>query len=88
MKKFYAGYSDMGIEFTYSSPCWTVMAFDSKSAREAWVEESNNSSHEGHLVAENISRKDAEEITGCSLSKDNVVLNKIDAHMWEVYRIF
>lgn len=34
---YYAAESSMGLTYTYDSPCWTLLAFDSKAKRDAYV---------------------------------------------------
>lgn len=36
-KYYYAAESDMGLSMTYDSPCWMVLAFESKDARDEYV---------------------------------------------------
>lgn len=62
-KKWYAGHSYMGVDFTYDSPCWTAYVFDSKAERDQWVHD-NAYNDRGNLVAESISRAVAYKIAG------------------------
>ena len=38
----YAAESDKGLSMTYDSPCWLVLAFDSKAKRDAYVKAHND----------------------------------------------
>lgn len=62
-RHYYAGYSYMGINFTYDSPCWESFAFDSKKERDNWVNE-NRYNDQGNIVAEAITRRVAFKIAG------------------------
>lgn len=60
-KHYYAGYSYMGINYTYDSPCWTAKVFFNKKDRDQWVEE-NEYNDQGNLVMEAIPSKIAYKI--------------------------
>ena len=61
-KHYYAGYSYMGVNMTYDSPCWTLYAFDSKEERNEWISE--NEYDNGNIKAESVTRREAERIMG------------------------
>ena len=58
-KKWYAGDSYYSTNVTYDSGGWTVHVFDSKEARDRWVDE-DPSELQNHRCA--LSAKDAEKI--------------------------
>lgn len=60
-RKFYAGHSYMGVNFTYDSPCWIAYAFQSKRDRDQWLSE-HEYSPEGNLVAEPITYRESKGI--------------------------
>lgn len=62
-RTYYAGYSYMGVEYTYDSPCWTVYAFTTAARRNAWVC-ANEYNDQGNRVAEVITRRQAVRIAG------------------------
>ncbi|MCM0758470.1 hypothetical protein M7775_07770 [Sporomusa sphaeroides DSM 2875] len=64
MKKWYAGHSYMGINFTYDSPCWKAYVFNSKQERDQWVKENEYDQCTGNYVAETIDKKTAYKIAG------------------------
>ena len=59
-KFYYAAHSNMGLSYTYDSPCWMVHAFTSKSERDNWVKE--NKYDNGNLVAEAVDGQTARKI--------------------------
>ena len=67
---WYAGYSYMGINFTYDSPCWRVAVFRSKKERDKWVERNRYSQDTGNIVAEVITAKTAMKIAGYPAIKE------------------
>lgn len=62
MKHYYAGYSYMGTNLTFDCPCWKVLRFSSKQARNEFVK--NNWYRNGNIVIRKITFKDAETILG------------------------
>ncbi len=56
-RKYYAGYNSYGTNLTYSSIGWRFLAFESKAARDAYVDEHCYNSS-GNIVCEEIARKD------------------------------
>ena len=50
MRKFYVAYSYMGLNFTYDSPCWSVIVFENKNIRKKWMDK--NAYKDGRAVAE------------------------------------
>jgi hypothetical protein len=66
-RHFFAGYSYMGINFTYESPCWTVFMFDSKKERDTWV--AKNEYVDRNIRAQAISQKIAYQIMGITHAK-------------------
>lgn len=76
-KKYYAGYSYLGIRFTYDSPCWSVYAFDSKAARDKYVEQ-HELDDNNNVVMEAITRREAERILGCSIDSPRVHTISLD----------
>jgi len=56
-RKYYAAYNSYGIELSYQSIGWSFLAFESKAARDAYVEDHCYNSS-GNIVCEPISRKD------------------------------
>ena len=73
-KKYYAGHSYLGTNFSYDASCWTVYAFNSSAERNTWIDrcEYNN---QGNLVAEVISRKIAYKITGLTNKNKAAVID-------------
>ena len=69
-KQYYVGHSYMGINYTYDSECWRVYAFDSKKARDEYLD--NNEYDGSQYVAESITRKTAEKILGHSMDQAKV----------------
>jgi hypothetical protein len=59
---FFAGYSYMGVNFTYGSPCWSVFMFGSKKDRDEWV--AQNEYADGNVKAQAITQKIAYRILG------------------------
>lgn len=59
---YYAGYSYMGVEYAYDSPCWCIHAFRSRKERDRWVTE--HEYRDGNRVAEAVSYRDAARIAG------------------------
>lgn len=72
-KTYYVGHSYMGTEFSYTSACWRVYAFDSKRARDVYL--ADNSYNNGQRVFEAITRKTAEKILGHSMDRARVLEN-------------
>lgn len=85
-KQYYAGYSYMGINFTFDSPCWCAFAFGSKSDRDEWVSAHDYNQDTGNYVAQAITRKDAEKILGCSVDSDRVMRERKDTKFVELSR--
>ena len=56
-RKYYAARNPYGINLTYSSIGWTFYAFESKAARDAYIDEHCYNSS-GNIVCEEIARKD------------------------------
>lgn len=63
VRHYYAGLSDLGVNFTYDSGCWTAFVFDNKEDRDNWIEKNRYNDH-GNIVAEEIDRKTAYKIAG------------------------
>lgn len=84
MKTFYAGYSRMGVNFTYDSPCWSLFGFATKAARDKYVDENYYDADSGNIVMEAVSRKDAEKILGRSLDSQGIHREPIDETRWEI----
>ncbi len=61
-KHYYAGYSYMGINYTYDSPCWKLYIFDSPQERDRWVAENEYSQDTGNYVAEALSARNARKM--------------------------
>jgi hypothetical protein len=59
-KYFFAAHSNMGLGYTYDSPCWLVYAFGTKQERDAWV--SNHEYENGNLVAKTVTKREAIKI--------------------------
>ena len=85
-KMYYVGHSYMGTNFTYDSPCWCVYGFNSQQERDKWLETGYYNQDTGNIVAEAITRKDAEKILGCSIDDERVHIQQIDEHMCELSR--
>jgi hypothetical protein len=64
MKKFYAGKSYMGTNYTYDSECWSAYVFDNKTERDEWVKNNEWDQNTSQYVAEAITRKAAYQIAG------------------------
>jgi hypothetical protein len=71
MKHYYAGYSYMGVDMSYDSPCWTVYGFNSKAEREAWLKD--NKYKDGNIVAEAITQRIAYKIAGVNAHNRPVI---------------
>jgi len=56
MRRYYAAYNSYGVNLTYSSIGWRFLAFESKAARDAYVDDHCYNSS-GNLVCEPIERK-------------------------------
>ena len=56
-KKYYAAHNPYGTNLTYNSIGWSFLAFESKNARDKYVDE-NCYSQSGNIVCEPIARKD------------------------------
>ena len=63
MKNYYAGYSYMGLNFTYDSPCWQVLAFSNKQDRENYIKKYGYDGQK--YVVETINKK-----TACKIAHD------------------
>ena len=59
-RHYYAGFSYMGTNYTYDSPCWTAFAFNTKTERDAFLWDCKSN------TCEEISRKVAFKIAGIS----------------------
>jgi len=83
-KLFYVGYSYMGTNFSYDSPCWQLFAFWSEKDREEYLQKHEYKQDTGNLVAEKVTRKQAEQIIGHSLDNERVRREQIDEKMIEI----
>ena len=63
MKTYYAGHNGYGTNVSYRSMGWWVKRFDTKKARDKWVDD-NLVNEQGNTVAEPITRKTAQIILG------------------------
>jgi hypothetical protein len=59
----------MGINFTFDSPCWQLMVFDSAAERDAWLSD-NQYNDQGNLVAEAETASNAAKLIGSAAYRD------------------
>ena len=70
---YYAGYSDMGTNYTYNCACWQAYAFSSKNERDAWIRK--NEYKDGNRVAKIIDRRAAYKIIGLNSMYKSLVID-------------
>jgi hypothetical protein len=61
-KHYYAAHSDMGLNYTYDSPCWAVFVFENKAERDRWVKGKEYRQDTGNYVAMPVTLKVAKKI--------------------------
>jgi hypothetical protein len=59
----------MGVNYTFDSPCWQLMVFESAAERDAWLKK-NEYNDQGNLVAEVEKASDAVKIIGAAAYSD------------------
>lgn len=88
MRKYYAGENDYGVNVTFGSNGWTAYVFDSKQARDTWVDAhylSRNGSN--NIVAQAITYRDALTITGATKNHPMVVAGAEKQHYDDAVRV-
>lgn len=61
-RRFYVGHCRYGLNMSYWSDCWNVLAFSSRKERQDFLDEKEYCQNTNQYVAEKVTRKIAEEI--------------------------